>query len=114
MKESVSEPGRADTSDPNVKYFMDINPGWVKGHLLLTLSLITMRDNVRIFCRIIRKAMKSKRGSAKYKSKRRNTFQFELYDTLSKKILRDFDLNEDNGLTLHEDDSMADLDAIFS
>ncbi len=60
MKESVSEPGCADTSDPNVKYFVDINPGWVKGHLLLTLSLVDLKDLIRVLFRIARKAIVGK------------------------------------------------------
>jgi len=63
MKESVSEPGRANRDDPNVKFFIERNPGWSKGHLLFTLSSVHFADIFRIIYRMLYREFITRRSS---------------------------------------------------
>ena len=55
MKEFVSEPGNANINDPNIKFFVERNPDWSKGHQLLTLSSVDFTDILRLFYRVLLK-----------------------------------------------------------
>ncbi len=118
MKEFVSEPRSADINDPNVKYFFDINPGWEKGHQLLTLSLVDLRDIIRVVFRMFSKAIKGRRANENQKRpkyERRNTFQSDSANTWSKKVLHECDINGDHHPAAeYENDSMQDLSTLLS
>ena len=116
MKNFVSEAGNADTSDPNINYFITINPGWEKGHQLITLSKVEVLDVVRVVYRMLSKAVRGRRrdqGSRKPKLLRRNTFQSDFANMSSKRVFLECDLTGHHHPSETADDSIEDLDELF-
>ena len=46
--------------DPHIKFFVDRNPGWIKGHQLITIGLVKCPD---VFWLILKTLLKAMRGS---------------------------------------------------
>ncbi len=113
MRSFVSEASRVDTNDPNVKFFIDTNPGWEKGHQLLTLSVVQLRDIFRVIYRIF---IKGGQRKGKPRRERRNTFQLDSANLWSKKVLEECDIHdhEDHHPVVFKDDSMQDLNTLLS
>jgi len=116
MKEFVSEPDQADMDDPNVKFFIERNPGWSKGHQLLTLSSVTPNDILRVLYRMFYKAIKGRRGNSrshKPELLKRMSFQSEFASLSSKRLFEECDVVESHNSFKDLDDNLEDLDALF-
>ena len=78
MKNFVALLDEDALKDPHIKFFVERNPGWVKGHQLISVGLVKWTDAVWMILKTLLKAMRG-RKDIKKKSKflRRSTFQLE-------------------------------------
>ena len=115
MKNFVSEPGRIDIKDPNVEFFIKTNPGWKKGHQLITLSIVDLGDIMLIVYKMLVKVLtgstRRDKGKKKPKLLRRMTFQSDLANESIGKIFSECDVTGHHHPSVSSD--MEDLDDAF-
>ena len=115
MKEFVSEPGDANINDPNIRFFVERNPDWSKGHQLLTLSSVDFADIVCVICRTLRKAIKGRREGKESHNPvlmKRISFQSEFAGLSSKRLLEECDVGGSHNDLDYLDD-LGDLDEVL-
>ena len=80
LKEGVVPLTKADLEEPNIKFFVERNPGWEKGHQMITAGEMRWSDLVVMVWKNMAKVARG-RGGAKVRRKRygrRFSFQNEL------------------------------------
>ena len=64
LKEGVATPSHDDLHDPNIKFFVERNPGWVKGHQMICIGEVRWSDFFRFLWRMLRRAVRARREGA--------------------------------------------------
>ena len=79
MKEGVAVLTPESLNDPHIKFFVERNPGWRKGHQLITMGLVRWSDFLRLLWRALGRTWRAKRervsSQKKVKLTRRFSFQ---------------------------------------
>jgi hypothetical protein len=83
IKKGVAVLQPDDLKDPHIKFFVDRNPGWVKGHQLLSTGEIRWIDFFNVLRRSVGRAIRGRRGEGTRPRKqktfdRRYSFQSEM------------------------------------
>lgn len=79
LKKNLKDVSKEATEDPDIKFFLERNPGWERGHQLITVALVQWPDVLRIIWKILARAMQRRKVGHRQKPVflRRNTFQNE-------------------------------------
>ena len=118
MKGFVSEAGRANMSDPNIRFFVERNPDWSKGHQLLTISSVDFTDILRVIYRTFVRTINGRRESRNYRKPvlmKRISFQSEFAGLFSKRLLQECDVGggDHHNLKDLDDDNLEDLNEVL-
>lgn len=77
IKESVAPLSKESLNEPHIKFFVERNPGWMKGHQLIVLSAVKWSDVVRVIWRAVTRARRARGKSEDKRPEDKNQFQSE-------------------------------------
>ena len=74
MKHGVAVLQPEDLKDPHIKFFVERNPGWVKGHQLMATGEVRWSDLINILWYSVARAIRARREGSARKPRKQSTF----------------------------------------
>ena len=85
-----------ELKNPHIKFFIEQNPNWSKGHCMICLATVTKWDLLAIFCKAVRRAFGLKSGKRNKAEKLRKSFDRHLSfqcEDAKEQVLEFYDLD---------------------
>ena len=98
VKKFVSLVTEKDLKNPHIKFFVENNPGWSKGHLMFCASPLTKSDLLKVFLKALKRSLGINRSTSSKQRKLRQSYDRSVsYQTIDavNEVLKFYDLDSE-------------------
>ena len=98
IKRFVAPITEKDLKNPHIKFFVENNPGWSKGHLMFCASPLTKSDLLKVFLKALKRSLGINRSTSSKQRKLRQSYDRSVsYQTIDavNEVLKFYDLDSE-------------------